>query len=551
MQSSKNNEQPIKSLQVNQANVFYNYAIGFDCSNVDLLKTGAKLLKSGVATSIFFSDFKCIYLNSSGKTEIEMLRPEGRNWDANWKIEFSENVPKHIAAELTNSCEIAFHESNFQNECLPYLRASLPPIVLVHEDYQLPLFTSIKIFSDGVAILSFQLGATWEALEESYFISNVVNIFRHYFKSIWVDSKLQYLDAKVVLDNAFEDKFSIGRELLTGLKIRWLIRKMKNDSQEVLDKSLKVKGKNFYLGDCEWELHQIAGTEDSDSWESTIEQCRSIYSNSISSQLVSSDKVKKESYFSFIWQGRPSISLMRYEDQPETKLALYSDFSRSISKILLRSESVVNLPDLPPDLRLFDDFSLHANRAVLLWGWLKSKHEPLNAWDDPNTVSKVYENQARTEQIEYHNMNIARACSWAQRPINNNYLLDAYETLATSNSLIHHSSNSGEVTEALSYLIHAFGTASLIEPSKEAARYHLDELKYNSDRARNRSDSWLTFVFGLVGTTSLADFAIHPFVKEWWPKLNSIHSPIVSFGISGSIILLIVIVVWLMNHKKR
>lgn len=81
--------------------------------------------------------------------------------------------------------------------------------------------------------------------------------------------------------------------------------------------------------------------------------------------------------------------------------------------------------------------------------------------------------------------------------------------------------------------------------------FTLDELKYNSDRAKSRSDSWLTFVFGLVGTTSLADFAIHPFVKEWWPTLNSINSPLVSFGISGGIILFVVIVVWLVNHKKR
>ncbi|MEH6531829.1 MAG: hypothetical protein V7735_10910 [Photobacterium frigidiphilum] len=550
MSSSRNNEQPIKSLQVNQANVFYNYAIGFDCSKVDLLKTGAKLLKSGVATSIFYSDFKCIYLDNLGKTQVEVLRPEGRNWDSNWKIEFSENVPKHIAVELTNSCEIAFHESHFQNECRPYLRASLPPIVLAHEDYQLPFFISVKIFSDGVAILSFQLDATWEALEESFFISNVVNIFRCYFKSIWVDSKLQYLDAKVALDSAFEDKFSIGGELLTGLKIRRLIRKMKRDSQAVLDEALKVKGHSFHLGGCDWELHQIAGTADSDSWESTIEQCRSIYSNSISSLLVSPDKVGKEPLISFMWQGRPSISLLRYESQPQTKLELYNDFSPSISKILLRSESIVNLPELPPDLRLFDDFSLHANRAVLLWTWLKSKHAPENAWDDPETRSKVFENQARTEQIEYHNLKIARACSWAQRPINSNYLLNAYETLASSNSLIHHSSNSGEVTEALSYLINVFGTASLVDPSKEAARYHLDELKYNSDRARSRSDSWLTFVFGLVGTTSLADFAIHPFVKDRWPTLSSIQSPIVSFGVSGGFILLIALVIWLISRKK-
>ncbi|SKC32862.1 hypothetical protein CZ809_02390 [Photobacterium piscicola] len=550
MSISRNNEQSIKSLQVNQANVFYNYSIGFDCSKIDLLKTGARLLKSGVATSIFYSDFKCIYIDNLGNTQIEVLRPEGRNWDSNWKIEFSENIPKQIAIELTNSCEIAFHENHFHNECRSYLRTSLPPIVLVHEDYQLPIFTSVKIFSDGIAILSFQLDATWEKLEESLFISDVVNIFKCYFKSIWIDSKLQYLDAKVVLDNAFEDNFTIGGELFTGLKIRRLINKMKRDSQVVLDDALKVKGHSFHLGGCDWELHQIAGTADSDLWESTIEQCRSIYSNSISTLIVSSNKVEKEPSISFMWQGRPSISLLRYEDQPQTKVELYNNFSSSISKILLRSEGIVNLPELPPDLRLFDDFSLHANRAVLLWTWLKSKHDPESAWDDPNTCTKVFENQARTEQIEYHNLKIARACSWAQRPINSNYLLNAYETLASSNSLIHHSSNSGEVTEALSYLINAFGTASLVEPSKEAARYHLDELKYISDRARNRSDSWLTFIFGLVGTTSLADFAIEPFIKDLWPTLSNIQSPIVSFCVSGSLILLIALVIWLINRKK-
>ena len=165
-----------------------------------MLKTGARLLKLGVATSIFYSDFKCIYIDNLGNTQIEVLRPEGRNWDSNWKIEFSENIPKQIAIELTNSCEIAFHENHFHNKCRSYLRTNLPPIVLVHEGYQLPIFTSVKIFSDGIAILSFQLDATWEKLEESLFISDVVNIFKCYFKSIWVDSKLKHLLTPIVMD---------------------------------------------------------------------------------------------------------------------------------------------------------------------------------------------------------------------------------------------------------------------------------------------------------------------------------------------------------------
>src|SRR5690554_1844124 len=166
-----------KVMEINQTNVFYNYAIGSGIASVDLLKTGRKLLESGISSSIFFSDFKCLYLNESKRIQFELLQPKGRHWDSSWEINFSSDIPKHTAGLLAESCQIAFHEKRSQNSSNVYLRANLPPIVLQNEDYELPLLVSVKIYEDGIVILSFQLDATWKSIDETWFIENIINIF--------------------------------------------------------------------------------------------------------------------------------------------------------------------------------------------------------------------------------------------------------------------------------------------------------------------------------------------------------------------------------------
>ena len=550
MPNSINSDVADKPLKINQANAFYNYVLGFDSAKIDLPKTAANFLKAGVSTSVFFSDFKYMYLDKSGNRKIGMITRKGRDFDSNWELEFSDETPKSIASDLLHSCEISFYENRIQNEGIPYIRVCLPPIFLEYDEYQLPLFAYVKIYSDGIAILSFQLDTTWDRLDEGRFLSDIVNISKYYFKSIWVDSNLQKLGAKVALEHAFEEQFSIGGKYLTTWKIKQLIKKSKRESQKYLDEALQIEGHSFNLGEVDWQLHQIVVTENNESAELTVELCRSIYCNAISCLLVSEKKERKTSLGHFMWQGRPSITLLRFEGQPETKEELYKNFSHSISKILLRADNMVKLSDLPPDLRVFDDFCLHGNRSILLWTWLKSKKSSENVWDDVNTSSNLLGNQARVEQLEYYNLKVARACSWAQKPLSDDHLLYAYEVLANSDSMIHQSSNSGEIIDTLTYLMEKFGTTGLVNSSKESARFHLDELRYQSDKAKSRGDSRLTCVFGLVGTASLAQFAVHPFVEETWPLLSKIHGPIVSFGISGVLIISLVTILWFVNGRE-
>lgn len=540
------------AMEIKQTNIFYNYAIGSGIASVDLVKTGRKLLKSGISSSIFFSDFKCLYLDESERIQFELLQPKGRHWDSHWDIEFSSEVPKRIACQLAESCQIAFHEKRSQNSSINYLRANLPPVVLQNDDYELPLWASAKIYDDGIVILSFQLDATWNAIDENWFIENIINIFKCYYKSVWVTATLQKNDAKLILPDAFEDTFAIGGNAINGRQINRAKKKLRRESEERLEKELGGNGKIFSIDSETWELHKLAGTTTESVAESTLEQCRAIYTSNINSLLVSTNKIDKRAAAQFYWQGRPSVSLLRFNNQPETKQQLYRHFSDSIHKILMRSGDFSAQDELPKDLRCFGDYSFHANRAVLLWTWLKLKSDPENVWEDPGTAARIYENQARAEQIEYYDMLVARACYWAHNPINSDYLINAYRTLAMSDQLIHHSSSAGEVSAALASVLKTSGTLPLVSASKESARFYLDEQKYRTDLSRRKVDKWLTFVFGCVGTASLADFVVHPLVKANWNSLSSSETPIVALGIAvGALFILVSLITFTNALLKR
>jgi hypothetical protein len=159
-------------LRIDQTNVFYNYAIGFETTSVDLVGTAGKLLKKGIAKAVFFSDLKFLYTDADGEVQLELIQPQGRQWDSSWEIHFDSKVPTDVATEIIQAIDVSFHEQRIEGpearKIPPYLRAILPPIVLESDELQLPIFASIKLFSDGIAILSFQLDIALDGVDEEY-----------------------------------------------------------------------------------------------------------------------------------------------------------------------------------------------------------------------------------------------------------------------------------------------------------------------------------------------------------------------------------------------
>lgn len=531
------------NLHVQQVNCFYNYAIGLDVTKVDLLKTAKALLKAGIVRTVCFSDLKAIYLDERGEVKIEWLRPQGRRWDNSWTVRLSDSLPQYTANELSFCLEFAFHERRIEGDearqAAPFLRAELPPVVLENDELNLPVYPSLKLHADGLMCISFQLDTRWDDLSEEDFIDDVVNLFQRYFKSVWVKAELQKIDGELLLPDVYESEISIGGQRVFDRKARKLVKKMQQTARTTLDDALSKEGRYFDLGGESWLLHQIAGSEDQIEWEGTIDLCRSIYANVVASLVVSTSHRKNDGVVGVqLWQGRPSISIMRFADQPKSKDQLFDKYGQSMSRVLLRSAGMSDTPQLPPDLRLFDDYCLHGNRAILLWTWLRSSGTSDNTWDDPNTRARIIESQARAEHFEYHNIRIARACAIAEDPPSDEQLVYAYETLAKASSVIHKSSQSGEITDALEYLMTAAGTTGLIASGKEQARWYLDERRYNAEKRRARMDRWLTAVFGVVGAAGLADLVLRPLIQATYPVWSDWFTGLAAFASASFLIVL-------------
>ena len=540
------------NLRVQQVNCFYNYAIGLDVTEIDLLKTAKVLLEAGTVRTVCFSDLKAIYLDEDGELQLEWLRPQGRRWDNSWTVQFSDSLPKHTAEDLIFCLELAFNERRIESDearqVAPHLRAALPPVVLESDDLTLPVYPWLKLHADGLMCICFQLDTTWDDLSEEDFISDVVNLFQRYFESVWVEAALQRIDGEQVLPGAFESEISIGGQRVVDRRARKLAKKMRQTAGTELENSLGKEGRRFDLHGERWLLHQIAGSEDQAEWEGTIDLCRSIYANAIASQVISTNYRKNDRGAGVqLWQGRPSISLMRFADQPTSKVKLFDAYGPSMSRILMRSAGMNDAPQLPPDLRPFNDYCLHGNRSILLWTWLRPSGAADNAWDNPNTRAHLLENQARAEHFEYHNIRIARACAIAEGPLSDEHLMYAYETLANADSVIHKSSQAGEITDALEYLMTAAGTTGLIASGKEQARWYLDERRYNAEKRRSRMDRLLTAVFGIVGAAGLANLVFRPLLQATYPGWVDWCTGLAAFVVASLLIVLLAMAISAFN----
>ena len=146
-------------------------------------------------------------------------------------------------------------------------------------------------------------------------------------------------------------------------------------------------------------------------------------------------------------------------------------------------------------------------------------------------------------------MRVARACAIAGAPPSHTHLVETYETLTSAEDVIHHSSQAGEISDALAYLMSAVGTAGLVPSGKEKARWHLDELRYRAERRRTRTDRWLGFVFGLVGAAGLADLVLKPYLTARYPDLGSGTTGLVSFVLAALVVVLLAVPLWIINRR--
>lgn len=113
--------------------------------------------------------------------------------------------------------------------------------------------------------------------------------------------------------------------------------------------------------------------------------------------------------------------------------------------------------------------------------------------------------------------------------------------------MIHKSSQAGEITDALEFLMTAAGTTGLIASAKEQARWYLDERRYKAEKRRSRVDRWLTAVFGIVGAAGLADLIFRPLLQTTYPGWVDWFTGLAAFAAASFLIVLLAISISVVN----
>ena len=353
---------------------------------------------------------------------------------------------------------------------------------------------------------------------------------------------MQKIDADLSFLNAFENELSLAGKPIRSVAAKRLMKQLKKNAQKIVRTDLSKQGRSFYVDGHNLTLHPLAGTKPGDHKSLAGSLAIEIYIRAIQS-IVNPKKTKLAPIY---WWGRPSVSILRFDKQPEHKRNFVERYSKFLTKILHRSAAITSDLKELEDLRLMDDYSLLANRSVLLWCWTKSRKDSENAWHDEGTRARVYENQARAQYVEYQSAKITRACHWALNPGSKTHLLYAYKNLGEFNVSIRHSSHSGEVINSITSIMEASGIPDIIESSKEIAEFHLDELKYKAQMKVSRQASLLSIIFGFVGTASLADFAFYPLISHLYPNCSKYEIAFLSLLGAGSLVGVTLLITWLL-----
>jgi hypothetical protein len=116
--------------------------------------------------------------------------------------------------------------------------------------------------------------------------------------------------------------------------------------------------------------------------------------------------------------------------------------------------------------------------------------------------------------------------------------------------MIHQSSQAGEITDALEYLMEAAGTAALIASGKEQARWHLDERRFRNEMRRVSVDRWLAAVFGFVGAAGLADLVIQPLLQEIYPVQADWLIGLSAFALASLVVGVLAVPIWVVNRMR-
>jgi hypothetical protein len=441
-------------------------------------------------------------------------------------------------ASMTRNSEIKLLGPGYI-DTFSYILLYLSPICVTEQGHHIFLYPQIKLFTNGVIIISFREKHSKTTYEIDCLIKNDVNLALHHQDALEIPLGLARIHLRCsVLKN--------GARILKRLKV---LNKA-NDLNKYIDthkRSYTDNGITFEVFPL--KRKDITSVLSLQSLKDIIITSLSFIVNNKKEEfdyLLSGNIKPSRIITGNYWLGYPSIYLLNFENQPETSVEIIEKYSDDLLKIMNRATTLSPLfGGIEKNLRLSDDYCVFMNIALILWVSSKKDYNKMNTHFNREAI--ICEREVLVQSVNYlimtHERQYERASNDA---IHYKSLLKEQLSIINLDKL---SNKLGHYGEIMNFHKYAFQVFELSEIQKQA----IDCLKIRSDYEREEKNESLlklglmiSIIFGILQAPSFADYVIGPLFVQLGIQLpiGLESQKLILFAVTVVIIIVFTLMLW-------
>jgi hypothetical protein len=539
--------------------VWHVYSSFFDTEKVDLEAAASVLVKSGIAVCALHRDGRTWWQTDTGvRSGLTTIKLGPDRSVADIKIEVDgggeSGLDGYVAEAWYQASYFRFNELRvFADDFRvppPYVRAVLGEFHLTSSETGLNavIYPVIKLFESSVVIVEFRTIAPNREIPLNEFIDRFVNLAFVPFDEVEVPPPISDLATKAFYHSVIS----------WPLRLRTKLSRVERSHE----KAVKEKSREVPSGDFVARLAPLTRAEKQiDTLASLAETLFSVIGFVLSNPrrgfafvLLGQRRLTLRGNW---WNGRPHVHLIDFEGQCSSAKENIQMFGAEFGWILGRvagGKSKTGLRYLSKDLRHFDDYSVFITESASLWVWSKKGIDRQSAYADPNHGHLIYEHQAIIELLEYGYILHRALLAKTNMTQNANEVLSARWAINQLNSDMNDVSHFGELRDLLHHGWKAMRIENLQARISESLSIRQAESSLRETRDNERMRRWLTVLFGVIATPTLASKVLDPIWKllNWWRPADQGGGDLFFLSITiCSIFFIIISLSWISKKLER
>jgi hypothetical protein len=530
----------------------------------DIGEAARRLCKSGICPAVFMS-FGFALWQENGEVQVEDVQLDRAGHEQTGTFEMPQAIMEarpYVLEAVGQAAQMRFQEmilhGDYVQDSMFYLRGYLDPCFIGLEgNERVLLYPHIKLYSNGVLLLSFRMLSPETPLAIDEVVDRHVNLFAK-------TTRHAEAPPNVLRWSARDTILSLdGNPLKRYTNLKALGQVIEDINAASYEESFPAFTHEFVSLDPKGVLEDER--LNLDSLRASILEA---VSGALNQPRAGRDYLlrgprEKKYQLSNEWRGRPNVHLIRFQDQPSTASEVRHDFGDALAKVLSRMPTATEEHPagyVTQSLRPHEDLSMHVNEAVSVWAYARQRIEKHPDLKSENAEARqsarhdlIFGEQVKAELMESVHQSYRSLEERAFRSVET--MGDAYELMEERlvyDKIREKPAVYGELMEMYQSCWEAFGTDRVVEAIDRNLDLSTKKAAEKRDKRIRRFGWLIAIVFGLAGVRGMSKGLVAPLWKEtglWVPSSANLETAFY-YCCSAAVIAIVVAVAWQMLEYR-